>query len=276
MVSEWKINTVEDLAMRMSKSRIVALVSISNIPSRQLQKMRKSLIGSAVLKVSRNNLIRKAFEKTGIKDMENYIKGSTGLIFSDLDPFKLKKLLEKGKTSAPIKPGQVAPDDIVVPAGDTQLPPGPVISELQSSGIKAKIEGGKIVITEDSLAAKKGDVISPQLASILARLGIEPMEIYLKLMAVYENGLIYTPDILDIGEAQVISDIEKAYKNAMNLSLNAGIYNKYAVEILIRNAFNNAMNLALNSEIINKDTIKSILSKANQQMLSLRSRIKLD
>jgi len=276
MVSEWKINTVEDLAMRMSKSRIVALVSISNIPSRQLQKMRKSLIGSAVLKVSRNNLIRKAFEKTGIKDMENYIKGSTGLIFSDLDPFKLKKLLEKGKTSAPIKPGQVAPDDIVVPAGDTQLPPGPVISELQSSGIKAKIEGGKIVITEDSLAAKKGDVISPQLASILARLGIEPMEIYLKLMAVYENGLIYTPDILDIGEAQVISDIEKAYKNAMNLSLNAGIYNKYVVEILIRNAFNNAMNLALNSEIINKDTIKSILSKANQQMLSLRSRIKLD
>jgi len=274
MVSEWKIKTVEDLAKRMSESGIVALVSISDIPSRQLQKMRKSLTGKAVLKVSRNNLIKRAFEKAGIKDMQNYIKGSTGLIFSDLGPFKLKKLLEEGKTSAPIKPGQVAPDDIVVPAGDTPLPPGPVISELQGSGIKAKIEGGKIVITEDSLAAKKG--ISPQLASILTRLGIEPMEIYLKLMAVYENGLIYTPDILDIDEAQVISDMEKAYKNAMNLALNAGIYNKYTVEILMRNAFNNAMNLALNSEIINRDTIKSILSKANQQMLSLRSIIKLD
>ena len=37
--------------------------------------------------------------------------------------------------------GDIAPVDIIVPAGDTGIPPGPAIGTLTKAGIKASIQG---------------------------------------------------------------------------------------------------------------------------------------
>jgi len=273
MVATWKPKEVEELAKKMSKSKVVGIVNIEGIPSKQLQQMRKSLKDKAEIRVSKKNLITRALEKAKLKGMTEHLNGSLGIVFSDSDPFKLSKIIESGKISAPPKAGSISPQDIMVPAGDTSLPPGPVIGDLQRAGIKAKIEGGKIVVTEDSLVVKEGDVISPEAASALARLGIEPIEIGLKLKAAYESGTIYTSDVLHIDEAETLGRIQMAYTNSLNLAMDAGIYNKVTIPLLLSDAHQKALNLATNAEILTKETIKTILSKASAHASALKSLI---
>jgi large subunit ribosomal protein L10 len=273
MVAKWKLKEIEELTEKVSKSKVIGLVSIGGIPSRQFQVMRKRLRGTADLRVGRNSLIKRSFEKAGVKNLDKHIQGSMGLIFTDLNPFKLNKILESNRISAPAKEGSVAPKDIIVPAGDTSLAAGPIIGDLQKAKIKAQIKGGKIVVVEDSLVVKEGERFSSDQANVLTRLGIEPMEMGLNLNAVYEGGVIYTSDILNIDETKTISDIQTTYKRALNLALNSRVYNNVTIKYLLNDAFGNALNLALNAEILNRETVGYLLSKANREMHSLASRI---
>jgi len=273
MVAPWKPKEVNELAEKMSKSKVIGLVNIENIPARQFQRMRKSLKGKAEIRISKKNLIKRAFEKAKLKGMTEHLTGSLGVIFSDSSPFKLNKILESSKISAPPKAGSMSPKDILVPAGDTSLAPGPIIGELQNARVKAKIQGGKIVVTEDSLVAKEGDVISPEVATVLTRLGIEPIEIGLELKAAYENGIIYPADILHIDEVETLARIQTAYMNSLNLAINAGIYNQVTIPLLLSDAHQKALNLAITAEILNKETIKTILAKASAQAAALSSAV---
>ena len=273
MVATWKPKAVNELTDKISKTKVVGLINIQGIPSRQFQQMRKSLIGSAEIRVTKASLMKRAFNKAKMDGFDEHVHGSMGLIFTDMDAFKLNKILVSKRTSAPAKEGSIAPKDIMIPAGDTPFAPGPIIGDLQKAGIKAQIKGPKIVITADSLVAKEGDVISGDIANVLTRLGIEPMEIGLDMSAAYEDGLIYSGDILKINEVQTLENIQSAYAGALNLALNSGVCNSTTIGMLMQNAFLNAMNLALNAEIINKETIGIMLSKANLQMFSLASKI---
>ena len=271
MVVKWKTETVKRLADKISNSNSIGLVNIAGIPSKQFQQIRKTLRGKAELYVIRNNLIRLALEKTGKKDLATHINNSTGIILSDFDPFKLKRLVDGCRINAPAKSGSISPYDIVVPAGDTPFAPGPIIGDLQKVGIKAQIQSGKIVVKEDSLVVKKGERISWDLAGMLARLGIEPREIGLNLKAVYEKGLIYMSDVLGISDEDIRNKIRLVYQYSLNLALNSKIYNKASVPYLIQSAHDNAKNLAINAGIINKETIDILLAKAHGQMAVLKS-----
>ncbi|RLI95374.1 MAG: 50S ribosomal protein L10 [Candidatus Altiarchaeales archaeon] len=273
MIATWKIKEVEELENRIKNAKVIGLVKISGIPSRQFQKIRMKLKNKATIRVTKNSLMRRALEKANMKNLCDYIEGSMGLIFTELDPFKLNKILEESRESAPAKNGDIAPDDIIVPKGETSLPPGPIIGELQNAGIKAKIDSGKIVVMEDSVLVKKGERIPRNIASVLTRLGIEPMEIGLELSAVYDNGIIYTSDILHIDIDKTIKNLQNAYLNAFNLSLNSGIYNKTVIKVMLSRAFTECVNLSINANIFNKESIKILLAKANIQMLSLTSHI---
>jgi len=269
MVATWKYKEVDEIADEISNTKVIGLVDVANIPSRQFQMMRKTLANDAKIKVTRNRLIKHAFEKKGMSEFSGSIRGQTGLIFTDLNPFKLKKILDKSKTNASPRAGSIAPCDIVVPKGPTPFAPGPILGDLQKAGIKAKIEGGKIVVASDSPVAKEGDVISQALATVLSRLGIEPMEIGLNIQAVYEDNLIYSPEMLSIDDNETIAKLQGAYSGALNLAVNACIFNSVSIIPILRGAFTKARNLAMNAEIINKVTIPILIGKANAQMLAL-------
>lgn len=273
MVAPTKFKEVDDLAKKMAQFSAVAIINIEGIPSKQFQVVRKKLTGKAEIRIGKNRLMARAMDKAGITDLKEYIRGSAGLVFTNLSPVKLSRILKESRVSTYAREGDVAPKDIIIPAGDTPLAPGPIISDLQSVGIKAKIEGGKIVVTKDSVVVKRGEVIDRMTANILSRLGIEPMEIGLDLNAVYDDGVIYTRSVLDVDEEAVLSDIITAHQSAFSLALNAGIINKKTIVPLLRKSFSNSLNLALNAGIINEETIKIFLSKAKREMLSLASRI---
>ena len=276
-VAEWKITEVKELEKFIDQKKVVGIVDMESLPSKQLQEIRKKLRGKADIKVSKSILIKLAIDnlkRADLKKLEEYMEGPTGIIVSDEDPFLLYKFLKKNRSKALAKAGMIAPMDIVVPAGDTDMPAGPVLSELKMAKIDVKLDKGKIVIASDSHVAKKGETITPQLAGALAKLGITPVEIGLKITAILEKDIIYKPDVLDIDEEKFMADLVGAYRNALNLSVNAGYPNRDSIRIMIQMAYRNAKNLAVNAEIVTKETVGSILAKANGQAGALASVLK--
>ena len=252
------------------------MANLSDIPAPQLQKMRQNLKDSATLKMSRKTLMSLALndcDKENINALEEHMDGQPALIFTDMNPFKLYKILEGSKTAAPAKAGSIAPEDIVVPKGDTAFKPGPVLGELQKIGIPAKIEKGKIVITSDKTIVAAGEAIPRDVASILTRLEIFPLEVGIDLRAAYEDQTVYTSDLLTIDEEKTISDVQKAFTQALNLSVNAVIFTKEAVPVILQKAVTQSLNLALNAEILTSKTRDILLAKAYAQMLSIASEV---
>ena len=174
-VAEWKKDEVNELKGLIDSAEVVGIVNLLNIPARQLQEMRKTLAGKATIRLSKINLMKLALEdcdeeKANITGLSDYMEGQPALVCTDMNPFRLYKILEDSKTSAPAKAGATAPEDIVVPAGDTGFPPGPFLGDLQQIGVPAKIDKGKIVVSKDTVVVKAGEEVSKQVAAALTRM----------------------------------------------------------------------------------------------------------
>jgi len=273
-VAPWKYKFVEEIAKLAEEYPVVGIVNINNIPAAQMQKMRRELKDEAVLIVGKNRLIKLALEKANrknLKDLANYIEGQTGIIFTKMNAFKLAKLMEKTKTKAPAKGGEVAPEDIIVHAGETPFKPGPMISEFQKVGLPAAVQKGKIVIRKDTVLVKKGEIISRDVAQVLTKLEIYPMTVGLDLRAAYEDDMVFPKEVLEVDTSQIYGDIVNAIQYAMNLSVNAAYPTKLTMPMIIGKAARDAMNLAINAGIVNKMTAEHILRRAYMEMLSLAS-----
>jgi large subunit ribosomal protein L10 len=277
-VAKWKYEEVKTLTDLLTKNKIVGMVNIGGIPGPQLQEMRHNLHGTAEIRSAKNNLILislKEAEKQvkGIENLKDHIKGQTAIISTEINPFKLYSKLKSTRTMAPAKGGETASYDIEVKAGDTPFKPGPIVGELQKVGIPAAIEQGKVVIKKDKVLIPKGEKISSDLAKMLTRLEIFPIEIGMALNGVFEDGTIYGPDVLDIDVDEFLGRMKLASSNAFNLAINASWYNKLTIQPLISKAHNDALSVAVNQGIVNKNTIQNLISKANAQMLALKNKV---
>ncbi|KAA0005197.1 MAG: 50S ribosomal protein L10 [Thermoplasmata archaeon] len=274
-VAEWKKKEVEELRNIIKSYPLVGIAHVGGIPAPQMQQLRSKLRDTALIKVVRNTLVSLALdevnkEKNGIAELKNLIEGETAIIAAkDINPFKLFQIIKSNRINAPAKGGEIAPKDIMVKAGDTPFKPGPIVGELQKAGIPAAIEEGKVVIKKDKVVVPAGEKISPQIAQILTRMEIYPLEIGINLKGMYENGIIFTPDILDINRDEYVNNLINAAKNAFNLAVNSGWVNKFTIDTLISMAGINAYNLAINIRYPTRDTVKQLLSIAHLQMLSL-------
>lgn len=271
MATEWKKREVRELKELLDEHDVFAIVNIDDIPSKQMQQMRGNLRGRARLRVARNTLMKLAL---GDSEIADYVKGNAGFIFTDMNSFKLYKALEKGKAPAPAKAGEKAPRDIVVEKEDTGFPPGPMIGELQSVGVPAQVKKGSIHVKKDTVVVRRDEVISKKLADILTKLKMEPMEVGLDLVATCEEGMIFESNVLKVDTEQYKGSIVRAYNEAMNLALYAGIADDETITVLIGKAKRVSLSLALELNVVNKDTIKLLLGKAQRNALALSSILK--
>ena len=277
-VAEWKKEEVIELKGIIDKFDVIGIVDLMNIPAKQLQEMRKSLKGKAVIRMSKKNLIDLAFEdcnaeKTNLVDLSEHMDGQVALIATEMNPFKLYKILEDSKTSAPAKPGTIAPEDIIVPEGDTGFEPGPFLGELQQVGIPAKIDKGKICVQKETVVVAAGEEVSKQVAATLSRMDINPMEVGIDLKAVYEEGSVYTSDLLAIDEEQTLADVQNAFKNAFNLSVNAAIPTDETISTIITLAYTRAVNVGVEGAILTSETSEPIIGLAQAKMLAIASAV---
>ena len=265
---------VEDL---MQRYKVIGVASLQKVRAAQLQELRRKLEDSAYLRVIKNTLIRRAIaeceNKPGLKGLEDYIGGSNIYFFTKINPFKLTLLLEKSRVKTTAKAGDVAAYDVIVPAGNTGLPPGPIISQFSAVGLPTRIEAGSVWVNRDTLVVKKGDVITARLAGVLSKLGIKPVEVGLTLRAVYDEGLVITEDQLRLDLEGFRRDIAEAYTRAFNLSVSAAYPLPENIDLLLQMAHQRAYQLALHAGAFTPSTVADLIRKAHAEMLSLSGRL---
>ncbi|MCU0632793.1 MAG: 50S ribosomal protein L10 [Methanolinea sp.] len=271
----WKRREVEEIKADAGKYTLVGLVDMYGIPASQLQQIRRNLKSTAKIKMTRNTLIRHAFDELGgpLSALAGHLSGQSALIFTNENPFRLFKTLEKTKTKMAAKPGETAPEDIVVEKGPTSFKPGPIVGELQQVGIPAAIEAGKVKIRETRTVVKKGEVINPKLADVLAKLGVKPMDVGLILQAAFFEGDVYEPSVLAIDEDLIYRQMTLAASQAFNLSVNAVIFTRETAVPLVEKAAREARGLAIEADVYAKDVIDAIIGKAYRESAALQSMV---
>jgi len=269
----WKKTEIEEIKTNAAKYTLVGLVDMYGIPAAQVQQIRRNLRGKAVIRVMRNTLIEHALSEIGgkVAGLSKYISGHSAMIFSNDNPFKLFRQLEKTKTRMAAKAGETAPEDIVVEKGPTSFKPGPIVGELQQAGIPAAIEGGKVKIRETKTIVKKGAVISAKVAGVMIKLDIRPMDVGLALQAAYYEGDVFEPSVLAIDEAAILEQIRRAAAQAFNLSVNAAIPTKDTIVPILTKAVREARGLAVEAAIYEKDVVDAIIGKAQKESIALKS-----
>ncbi|MCS7096227.1 MAG: 50S ribosomal protein L10 [Candidatus Bathyarchaeota archaeon] len=271
------MSEVEEILKLLSSYKVIGIASLYKVRATQLQELKKKLASDVYMRVVKNTLIKKAFqkcyEKSELKRLEKHLEGSNVFLFTNLNPFKLALLLERSKVFTTAKAGDIAPADIIIPAGNTGFPPGPIISQLNEVGLPTKIESGSIWITKDTLVARKGDVISEKLASVLSKLGIKPIESGLKMKVVYDDGLVIGEDNLKLDIDGIKQQLEQAHSEAFKLSIGIAYPTKENIQVLIQIAHKEAYALSIGAAIPTKETIRDLIIKAHLEMLSLSSRL---
>ncbi len=274
-IPQWKREETDAIVEFLESYSSIGVVDITGIPSKQLQDMRRELHGTAALRVSRNTLIERALAEVDddLDDLAEHIEGQVGLIGTNDNPFGLYQQLEASKTPAPINAGEVTPNDIVIPEGDTGVDPGPFVGDLQTVGANARIDGGSIKVVEDSTVLSAGEEVSADLANVLAELGIEPKEVGLDLRGVFSEGVLFSPEELDIDVEEYVADLEAASSAARNLSLNAEYPTARTAPSMLAKAAGEAKSVGLSAAVESPDLADDLVSKADAQVRALASAI---
>ena len=270
-----KVETIDRVAALAKKYPVLAVTSLSKVRASQLMAVRKALRQHAEVFVVKNKLAVLGLQKSGIKNADqllSHLTGQNALIFSTYDPFKLFLTLDRNKVYLPARAGDKAPEDIVVPAGNTNLPAGPVLSEFREAGIATKIEGGSIWVNRDSVAVKKGVEITPKLASLLSKLNIKPIRAGLTIALAYENGLIYAGELVAIDLEKYRQSLTEAFSSSRGLAVFIGYVTKETGPDIIARAYREAMSLAVEAGFFTKETAPMILGRAEAEAAALTAK----
>ena len=274
-----KSREVEEVKGLIEKHKVIAIASLHKVRASQLQELKRKL-ADVYIRVIKNSIMERTIgrceDKVNVDKLNDFLKGPNVFLFADLNPFKLALLLDKSKVEMFARTGDIAARDVVVPAGNTGLPPGPIISQLNVAGLPTRIETGSVWISRDTLVARKGEAISERLVAVLSKLGIKSVEAGLSLKVAYDDGLIITEDQLHIDLEEFRRKIEQAFIDALSLSVNAAYPTEENILMLIQNAHREAYNIAMNASIVSPEVIADLIRRAYSEASILGSRIKLE
>ncbi len=238
-VPAYKKELVKKLISALEKSRTVLIASTKGLPSSQYHKIKKNLRGKADIVVSRKSLLIRALdscEKKNLQKLKENICADIALFFSNEDAFELTALLSENQNPVKAKTGDVAPEDIEIEPGLTELLPGPAISELSSVGLRVAVENGKIAIKKGAVVAKAGEVIKENVANVLSKLNILPMKIGFEPIAAYDanSDKIYVG--IKIDKKAGLDELRNAISKAFGFAVGAGYVCKETIGYFITKA----------------------------------------
>jgi len=274
-IAPWKQEVIEQIQGNLSTYKMVAAANLQQVRSSQIHEVRKKLRGKVQFLVAKNTLVKRAAEESKKENIGRFTEkllGSRILLFSDLAPHSLVLLLNKNKVRVPAKGGDVATGEILIPAGNTGLPPGPVISEFGEAKVPTKIESGSIWVSKDTVVSRKGDAISPKLASVLSKLGIKPMELGLSLTAAYEQGVVFAEEDLKVDLDAYRTNLRQAASQAFNVAVNTGYVLPETAPQILGKVYREALSLAINAAYPAEEALPQIIRTAYIQMLGLTAK----
>ena len=238
-VSEFKKSLVKELSTKMQRNRTVLLASSKGLPGKQFHEIKKKLRGAAELKVAKKSTISKAIEATGkgaLQNLKGNLEADYVLLFSDMEPFELSGMLIEFQSSRRAKTGDIAPHDIEVEPGPTELVAGPAISELNGVGLKVKVTDGKLEIIKGATVVRKGEAIKANVASVLGKLNVSPMKVGFLPIAAFDGkeDKIYTNLIID--KAGTLETLREMVRKSLGFAVAVKYPTSQTVKIFIAKA----------------------------------------
>lgn len=265
--------TIVDAAIKLLKEYdVVFAADLFKMESVMLQGLRKQLRGKITIKCIKNTLMKIAMEKAGFEKADQFlsqIKGSTIFIFSNGNPFKIASELNRNKVKIFAKPGDLALNDLIIPAGNTGLSPGPIIGKFGALGIKTRIEGGNIWVNQDAKVASAGEKISEDLADILTRLGIKASEMGVSIKAAYDRGRVILKDELIYSLDTYKEELKKAIFEAYNVAISSSYLTRETSPILVMLANESARKISILSGYITPQNVTDFISITTTQAKTL-------
>lgn len=272
-----KVKMYQQLQELPKKYKVTALVRMEKVRSSQLLPLRKKFLGQVEVVSIKDQVARKALATLDVPGIAKMIESLTGqcvLMFTNMSPFKLNVLLGKNKIMMFARAGDTASIDVVVPAKNTGIAPGPMLTEFKEAGIATKIDQGTIWITKDSTPVKKGGVVKDKLATLLQKLDIKTIEAGILLDAALEEGMHYKKEELVIDLEKYRNLFAKAHQEALALSIEAGYITADNVGLIIAKAAQGARSVAIEAGYVTDETKEPILQKANAQAKAVASKAK--
>lgn len=273
-VMSWKKDTVSDLVDLLKSGDTIAVIDIHGVPAGAMIGMRATLRDSMKIQVAKKQLMRLAWEQAG-NDSENLETLFEGVVqpalvsSSSMNSFELFSELKKTEAGRAAKPGDIAPHEIVVEKMDTGMPPGPIVGDLNSVGIPAKIMGGSVQIQKRTVVLKEGDVFEGEMGMMLSKIGINPIVTGLRLCGTLESGTVFAPSTLDLDLEQFESDLIGYAAGAFNLACNITWFTSQTMPTLIAKASGEALAVALEAAVATADTIPHLIGRANMSAMGV-------
>lgn len=234
---------VTELSAKVNQYPTIAIVKLRNLPDALLQSSKKNLRDKdgTYVKVSKLAVVKRVLENAGLKAQADKMINPSAILLTKQSPYELTSFFRKNRKKVAAKAGQVSPYEIMVPAGDTDLPPGPALSELKTAGVSVMIKAGKISVNKDSVVAKQGEVITVQKAKALQMLGILPFDVGVEMVFAYDGKYVYGTELLAFDDEKFKQDLLQAARDSMNAAINANFYSSSSIEQLLTRAVRQGM-----------------------------------
>ncbi|KND02847.1 ribosomal protein P0 [Spizellomyces punctatus DAOM BR117] len=242
----------QKLSQLLEEYPTIFIVNVDNVSSNQMHQVRHSLRGDAVVLMGKNTMVRRALRNL-IADNPNYeklltvIKGNVGFVFTKGDLKEIRERIVANRVQAPAKAGAVAPVDVTIPAGNTGMEPGKT-SFFQALGIPTKIAKGTIEIVNDVPLIHAGSKVGASEATLLNMMNISPFTYGMTIQAVYDNGTIFSPEILDIDESDLLASLVQGITTIAAVSMAIGYPTIASVPHLLINGYKNLISIGLTTE----------------------------
>jgi large subunit ribosomal protein LP0 len=263
--TQWKSNYFVKMTELMDNFPRCFIVGADNVGSHQMQKIRITLRGIAVVLMGKNTMMRKAIRghmenNPALEKLLPFIKGNVGLVFTKGELSEVRKIIQENKVAAPAKAGVIAPLDVTLPAQNTSLGPEKT-SFFQALAIQTKISKGTIEILNDVKLIKVGEKVGASEATLLNMLNISPFTYGLQIQMVYDSGTVFDLSILDITDDDIRARFLEGVSNITSLSLAIGYPTLVSVPHSIVNGFKNLLAVAAATDIEFKEaqTLKEFL-----------------
>jgi len=249
-----------------SKYQVIALSKMNKVRATQLMTLRKKFHDQVKIKIIKNKIAQRAFERvkgiSGIEDLSRELEGQCALMFTNISPFKLNLIFGENKVFLPAKGGDIAPKDITIPAGNTGIPPGPVLSEFKEAKVPTKIDQGSIAVTKDTIVVRTGEMISQKLSSLLSKVNIKPIEAGVVVNFAISDGLKYSEQDLQLDVKEYITELQQSYSSALNFAIEIIYFAPETINSILSLAHQTSLNVASTAGYISKDTAEIVIKKA--------------
>jgi len=272
-----KAQMYQQLQELPKKYQVLALVRMEKVRASQLLPLRKKFKGEVEIMSIKDKVARKSLETLdipGIKDIISKLTGQCLFMFTNMSPFKLNVLLGKNKILLLARAGDAASMDVVIPAKNTGVAPGPILTDFKEAGVPTKIDQGTIWITKDTIPAKKGEPISSKLAVLLGKLDIKAVEAGIALDTALEKGIVYARDEMVIDVEKFRNDLIRAHQEAISLSIEAAYITADNIKQILGKAAQSGRSVALEAGYLTDENKEQILQKANSQAQGLAGKAK--